>query len=233
MSSNLVKNSVDLCMYSLNTKEEIIFKIDELKKEMYDLIENIENPDMEALYGNEDENFDDDFGDYDEEQFLRESDDTSERVLELRKSIDDLKKRLFDLDVEYLAEEKELVDIEFNSNIENIYKIVFNISGHFYGSNSITCNILDDKVEISKEFMNFTGNEIKTDVVNKDFFMSKLSDLHIGEWKNKYHPAHFLVLDGESWSLEIYYDNDLDMIKKEGFNAYPYNYVDLINLIEV
>lgn len=64
---------------------------------------------------------------------------------------------------------------------------------------------------------------------NKEYFMSRLQDIHFGEWKPEYNSDY--MMDGIKWKLKLHFDNDQKKLKFYGSNSYPYNFDDLKDLI--
>ena len=66
---------------------------------------------------------------------------------------------------------------------------------------------------------------------SKQNFISGLCDIHIGEWNKTYdNPS---VFDGTQWELEIQYEDGRKPVVIYGSNAYPYNFKDMTDLLDV
>ncbi|MBQ3235125.1 MAG: hypothetical protein IJA97_03080 [Clostridia bacterium] len=67
---------------------------------------------------------------------------------------------------------------------------------------------------------------------DKDEFLQEFANLHVGEWRKSYLPDRFgvCVLDGVEWELKIEY-NTHKSVKFSGTNAYPYNFKELLRVI--
>lgn len=135
------------------------------------------------------------------------------------------------------AAEKRAMD--FDSNIQNISRIIFKIEGFFIGWSEIVAEI-DDKVVINrKSTMVITdapfGDTDGSYDVDKEEFLEYLQSFHIGEWRKNYDTKRFGIhtLDGYSWELCIEYNNGKDAFVCGGKNAYPYNFDVLAEMLEV
>lgn len=127
---------------------------------------------------------------------------------------------------EYKYDDKELANIEFNEKVEQINKITLTAGGCLSLKDEVEVRFIGDEVRII-----FRNEEIVSNYDKASFF-KELEDLYIGEWQNEYSPDRFgiYILDGVEWELKIkYYDGT----EKEygGYNAYPYNYKDLLALM--
>ena len=78
-------------------------------------------------------------------------------------------------------------------------------------------------------------DEDNKDLGTKSSFISKLKELHIGEWRNEYSTERFgySLMDGTQWSLTIEYTNNEKPIKFYGSNSYPYNFEELLELFGI
>jgi len=132
----------------------------------------------------------------------------------------------------------EIKAMEFMSSIPYIEKIVFGIGGFFEGYTKTTITI-NEKIHKYAEHSlalqpapppNYDSNY----AMSKEEFFDELSKLHIEEWRKNYNLKHFgyEVLDGEQWSLELYFSNGHKPVKIHGNNAYPYNFDNLKDLID-
>ena len=73
-------------------------------------------------------------------------------------------------------------------------------------------------------------NCLEYELVIKDELISGLKNLRLYDWEQTYdEPA----MDGTQWELDIYYNNGRRVVKISGSNAYPYNFEDLKELLEV
>lgn len=148
------------------------------------------------------------------------------------------KEALIDAGGTYTPSQAEIKAMEFMSSIPYIEKIVFGIGGFFEGYTKTTITI-NEKIHKYAEHSlalqpapppNYDSNY----AMSKEEFFDELSKLHIEEWRKNYNLRHFgyEVLDGEQWSLELYFSNGHKPVKIHGNNAYPYNFDNLKDLID-
>ena len=102
----------------------------------------------------------------------------------------------------------------------------FSCFGNFSKNEGFVIDILSkDKVRIEYSAHNMDG--LKPVVVlnesDSKTLITKLYNLNVLEWKDDYEPEGMIVLDGESWSMEIDTYN-LGHIHKGGSNAFPHNW---------
>ena len=133
---------------------------------------------------------------------------------------------------EYVRSKAEQKDHDFNEALDSMSKLVFTIGGFFCGYETRTFTVSDDQVlvDVEKTVMTMDKGE-EYGPYRKEDFISGIKALHIGEWKRTYIDP--LVLDGTQWELDIYYNNGRKAVKISGSNAYPYNFEDLKEFLEV
>ena len=133
---------------------------------------------------------------------------------------------------EYVRSKAEQKDHDFNEALDSMSKLVFTIGGFFCGHETRTFTISDDQVLVDVEkTMISMDKEEEYGPYRKEEFISGIKALHIGEWKRTYNDL--LVMDGTQWELDIYYNNGRRPTKISGSNAYPYNFDDLKEFLEV
>ena len=133
---------------------------------------------------------------------------------------------------EYVRSKAEQKDHDFNEALDSMSKLVFTIGGFFCGHETRTFTISDDQVLVDVEkTMISMDKEEEYGPYRKEEFISGLKALHIGEWKRTYIDP--LVMDGTQWELDIYHNNCRRPTKISGSNAYPYNFDDLKEFLEV
>ena len=133
---------------------------------------------------------------------------------------------------EYVRSKAEQKDHDFNEALDSMSKLVFTIGGFFCGQETRTFTISDDQVLVDvKKTMISMDKEEEYGPYRKEDFISGIKALHIGEWKRTYNDP--LVMDGTQWELDIYYNNCRKAVKISGSNAYPYNFEDLKEFLEV
>ena len=133
---------------------------------------------------------------------------------------------------EYVRSKAEQKDHDFNEALDSMSKLVFTIGGFFCGQETRTFTISDDQVlvDVEKTIISMDKEE-EYGPYRKEDFISGIKALHIGEWKRTYKDP--LVMDGTQWELDIYYNNGRRSTKISGSNAYPYNFEDLKEFLEV
>lgn len=142
------------------------------------------------------------------------------------------KQALEELGGSYEASEKELKAEEFKHNLPYVHEIKFMIGGFFSGYNYKTFTIHEDKVHISTyELLKEKNNEAYFN--DKHYFLEELKLLDIGEWDNEYSSDKYgiFICDGMEWELEFNFSNGYKTKKYSGINAYPYNFDDLLQLL--
>lgn len=132
----------------------------------------------------------------------------------------------------YVRSKVEQKDHDFNDTLDSMSKLVFTIGGFFCGHETRTFTVSDDQVLVDVEkTMISMDKEEEYGPYRKEDFISGIKALHIGEWKRTYNDL--LVMDGTQWELDIYYNNGRRPTKISGSNAYPYNFDDLKEFLEV
>lgn len=133
---------------------------------------------------------------------------------------------------EYVRSKAEQKDHDFNEALDSMSQLMFTSGGFFCGQETRTFTISDDQVfvDVEKPVMTMDKGE-EYGPYRKEDFISGIKALHIGEWKRTYKDP--LILDGTQWELDIYYNNGRKAVKISGSNAYPYNFEDLKELLEV
>ena len=133
---------------------------------------------------------------------------------------------------EYVRSKAEQKDHDFNEALDSMSKLVFTIGGFFCGHETRTFTVSDGQVLVDVEkTMISMDKEEEHGPYRKEDFISGIKALHIGEWKRTYNDP--LVMDGTQWELDIYYNNGRRPTKISGSNAYPYNFDDLKEFLEV
>ena len=132
---------------------------------------------------------------------------------------------------EYVRSKAEQKDHDFNEALDSMSKLVFTIGGFFCGHETRTFTISDDQVLVDVEKTMISMDKEEYGTYRKEDFISGIKALHIGEWKRTYIDP--LVMDGTQWELDIYYNNGRKAVKISGSNAYPYNFEDLKEFLEV
>lgn len=71
--------------------------------------------------------------------------------------------------------------------------------------------------------MDSINHVIILDAADSQTLITKLYSLNILEWENDYEPKEMIVMDGDSWQMDIETYN-LGHITKGGRNAFPTNW---------
>jgi hypothetical protein len=125
----------------------------------------------------------------------------------------------------------------FEKSLSKVNRIEFSIGGHFVGWEDRTYTVLDKSVRVGEKHLLLCDpiGEEKTYEIDKDEFFDELRRLRIGEWRKKYSPDRYgiLVMDGTSWTLDLYYRDRNKPVRIQGDNAYPYNFDKLLSLFNV
>lgn len=132
---------------------------------------------------------------------------------------------------EYVRSKAEQKDHDFNEALDSMSKLVFTIGGFFCGHETRTFTVSDGQVLVDVEKTMISMDKEEYGPYRKEEFISGIKVLHIGEWKRTYNDL--LVMDGTQWELDIYYNNGRRPTKISGSNAYPYNFDDLKEFLEV
>ena len=132
---------------------------------------------------------------------------------------------------EYVRSKAEQKDHDFNEALDSMSKLVFTIGGFFCGHETRTFTVSDGQVLVDVEKTMISMDKEEYGPYRKEEFISGIKALHIGEWKRTYNDL--LVMDGTQWELDIYYNNGRRSTKISGSNAYPYNFDDLKEYLEV
>ena len=132
---------------------------------------------------------------------------------------------------EYVRSKAEQKDHDFNEALDSMSKLVFTIGGFFCGHETRTFTVSDGQVLVDVEKTMISMDKVEYGHYRKEDFISGIKALHIGEWKRTYNAL--LVMDGTQWELDIYYNNGRRPTKISGSNAYPYNFDDLKEFLEV
>ena len=132
---------------------------------------------------------------------------------------------------EYVRSKAEQKDHDFNDALDSMSQLMFTIGGFFCGHETRTFTVSDGQVLVDVEKTMISMDKEEYGPYRKEDFISGIKALHIGEWKRTYNDP--LVMDGTQWGLDIYYNNGRKAVKISGSNAYPYNYEDLKEFLEV
>ena len=132
---------------------------------------------------------------------------------------------------EYVRSKAEQKDHDFNDALDSMSQLMSTIGGFFCGHETRTFTVSDGQVLVDVEKTMISMDKEEYGPYRKEDFISGIKALHIGEWKRTYNDP--LVMDGTQWELDIYYNNGRKAVKISGSNAYPYNFEDLKEFLEV
>jgi len=192
------------------SKDQIMRAIRGLKQEMGRLKNTMESPD------------------YGQELIVHPSEAT--RIHWTREYLERSKQAYAETGGTYALSKSEEKAADFDSNMEFISKITFNIGGFFGGYRSYV-------VELSDELRTYTKlwedekpiillDADNEQIFTKATFISTLADIHIGEWRRSYSTKRFGYMgrDGTQWELEFEFSKCHKPLRFNGDNAYPYNF---------
>lgn len=131
----------------------------------------------------------------------------------------------------YLPTKKKQKSRDFNQALEKLHRFKFSIGGFFGGYETRTYTVSGDRVMLDVEhtiILKLSNLPVYYPFTKAEFIEG---DLHIGEWKKDYMDPN--VLDGTQWDLEIQYINDRKPVRISGSNAYPYNFNNLLEFLEI
>ena len=154
----------------------------------------------------------------------------SVRIWCTRLYLERAKQALLEIGVTYAPSQAEQKAQLFQSNIDYIKRIRFEIGGFFEGFEIYTVTVDEDHIHYDAEHSLMLKPFNLPDTIDypmsKAAFLDGLRDLYIGEWRHNYNPERFgyMVLDGTQWSLEIEYTNGVKTAHYYGNNSYPYNF---------
>ena len=149
----------------------------------------------------------------------------------IRQYIIEAKRLLQERGIEYTPTKAEQRTLEFDVHLSQLIEIYVERSGFFKGCNEylVICGEQFQMVTFSKKFMVDNTPCSWMVELDKQSFVSKLEELHIGEWKSNYYAC---ACDGEQWEI-VFKFNDGTKRTFKGSNAYPYNFDDLMDLLKI
>lgn len=132
----------------------------------------------------------------------------------------------------YFPSKTEIKIKQFNDMLKDIKEIKFMIGGFFQGHSYYTITIDGDNVEKRVTEIHLDKDSVDDSFdMNKEELIEGLISLDLGEWKRKY--EDYLVCDGTQWELELHFYNGYKARKYYGSNQYPYNFNDLLQVLDV
>ena len=123
-----------------------------------------------------------------------------------------------------------------NKNAETVTKVIFNKDVYLGGCVSILVekNAFEIKVVATGHTDNHVniGTEKQITCQQWNEFIEFLFNCSIDEWERNYDDTgDVFVFDGETWSLEVYFNN-CEPMKITGCNVYPQNFDQLLDLFQ-
>lgn len=113
----------------------------------------------------------------------------------------------------------ESVNVKFSAFLSGTAEVkVWVENKELHYSKDIMMNPIDDDTDDSVSDMSV------------DEFLNRIEALKILGWKKNYSPVGYVVMDGETWTVN-YSDSDHKTYKIEGDNVYPENWTDFMNLM--
>ena len=134
---------------------------------------------------------------------------------------------------EYKPTKAEMKDQEFNEALRLMKKFVFEYGGFCGGYETHTYTFVGEKVlfDLRHRMDMEIFDPPEEEPFPKDYFLERLAELHIGEWKNNYmNPS---ILDGTQWGIDIEYEGERKPVHIDGSNKFPYNFDDLLGFLGV
>lgn len=134
---------------------------------------------------------------------------------------------LVSIGAEYTPSPRAKNDKEFNDKLDRIVSLEFGYGG-FTGYDTYNFIFWGCNISITHTKHNpYMGNLAKF-TVDKQDFLERLKEIHIGEWKKHYIDQY--ICDGTQWKLEVLF-NDGTKNYSGGSNKFPFNFDMLENLI--
>ncbi|MBQ7227920.1 MAG: hypothetical protein IJX05_05940 [Clostridia bacterium] len=142
-----------------------------------------------------------------------------------REYLIETKRALAEKGFEYVPDDLEQIENQFNESLDKIKTITLKINdAWFMFCKNISIRILENSIQ---KIVNERNSE--TLIVSKEDFLSSLYDLHLGEWRESYYG--WGCLDGYNWELIVEWTCG-EKISYYGSNSFPYNLNELIDLFD-
>lgn len=192
------------------TEEQILTVIRGLKQEIGRLKNTMESPD------------------YGVRSIMHPSEDT--RLHWTREYLERAKQAYVEAGGTYTLSKAEEKVVDFDTNMDAIFKITYSIGGFFGGYRSYVVELSGGLKAYTKlwedEETLLLLDDDNEEPFTKDTFIAALKDLHISEWRRRYSTKRFgyTVCDGTQWELEFEYNNGHKPVRFDGDNSYPYNF---------
>lgn len=134
----------------------------------------------------------------------------------------------------YIPSKEELKVKLFNENIPSINLIEYYSVNVTDGITIKNVSFDEKKVLIKSSYLHNSKPVIQS-IIDRDEFLDELRAIDLGEWKSRYnnHEENSNSFNGTDWYLIIHYNNGTKSKKIRGFNAYPYNFDELLELLDL
>lgn len=152
---------------------------------------------------------------------------------EIKRTLNLIIQELKERGIEYPLSNKEKRVIEFNQNISKIKEIELNTISYLSGDLKISALFYNDQILLKKENPHFPI-DYEEKRLDKREFIEGLKALELVNWKRRYDYSKegIFVMDGQTWEFKIRYKDDTKTKIYRGDNRYPYNFSDLLKLLE-
>lgn len=146
-----------------------------------------------------------------------------------RWSIAEAIRTLVERGYEYTPSKAEQQSNEFQDNLSKLKKITL-ITTEYMLPHTYELHFEDDVVCVGKETLE---GFVELYHLDKNELLADIRELYVGEWNKHYTASDYgiYILDGDSWEMIFEYD-DGTAVSFEGENAYPYNFFDLIAVLD-
>ena len=196
------------------TEAQILTKIRSLKREIKRLIRILEHPDYVCE--------------------ICPSEDV--QLICCREYLSVAKRTLEKVGGTYIPAKAELKAAEFEKNIPYISRIDFSVGGFTMGYEKRVVEISNGQLQFyAEKFPMGDGlEEMDVDISTGNFF-DCIRDLHLNEWRRHYDLFRYgmAVMDGVQWELKVRFSNGHKAITYHGDNAYPHNFIKLLELLDL
>ena len=134
---------------------------------------------------------------------------------------------------QYEPTEEELRDQAFNRDLTDLNSFTLEIGDYFYRHTKYKYTISGEKVILDAVhyYSPKPSNLQVYDLPTRKGFLQGIEDFHIGEWKQRY--ENLYVLDGIWWTIRIEYNGNKKAYEISGENAYPYNFEELLEFLNI
>lgn len=140
---------------------------------------------------------------------------------------------------DYSFPETVIADERFNKRLDDLTSVSLAIGPCFRGQElnlvifdgeKLISNIPDSRTGSGDDPAGNDDHSPDRKRVDREEFITKLKDLHIGEWDEEYHDLQ--VMDGTEWEAEFKFSDGSKKLFM-GSNKYPMNFEDFMELMGV